>query len=82
MNTARSHEIIAATFSTDAASIAEARYQPTRTRVAVYAIGEQYFCCPPRNSAPQAGYKWRLHADQFFAQLHGRCLYVADMVAE
>ena len=78
----RAHEIIAATFSTDAPSISDMRYQPTRTRTAVYAIGDNYFCCPPAGRPPAPGYAWPPPAAQFFAGREGRTLYVASAADE
>jgi hypothetical protein len=78
---ANSANIIAATFSTDGASIREYRYQSTRTRRAVYAVSDQYFCVCARKPN-EMGLAWREHADQFFAQREGTTLWVADMNAD
>lgn len=77
----RSDYIIAATFSTDAESVREAVYQPTRTRRLVYAIGDRYYAVSKTVPTDAVGTPWRRHSDQFFAERAGTVLWVCDVRA-
>ena len=62
----RAGTIIAETLGMDAAGIEEYRYQSTRTKQPVYAIGDNYYTVSKAIPAVP-GYKWEPLADQFWA---------------
>jgi len=41
-------KVIASTLGIDQAELSEYRYQPTRTKQAIYSIGDRYFACGKR----------------------------------
>ena len=53
-------ERIAFIIGFDLAEMSEYRYQSTRYPIAVYAIGEKYYCVPRGRKVPQVGGPWRL----------------------
>ena len=79
--TARSDHIIAATFSTDARSVREARYQEGRTSRAIYAIGDRYYATGKTAPTDDVGGSWAAHSDQFFAERAGTVLWVCEAAA-
>ena len=67
--TARSDHIIAATFSTDARSVREARYQEGRTSRAIYAIGDRYYATGKTPPTDDVGGSWAAHSDQDYRHM-------------
>jgi hypothetical protein len=63
----RTKSIIAATFGLDSNDVEEYRYQSTRTRQAIYAIGNYYFTCGKRRPKDEVGAEWQMDKDQFWA---------------
>lgn len=53
-------EIIATHLCYDFAEMSEYRYQSTRYTVAVYAIGEFYYCAPSSGKKPPQDRKWEV----------------------
>lgn len=47
----------------------EYRYQPTRTAIPVYAVGDMYYCTSQTNPGNLCGMKWEKMSDQFFAEM-------------
>lgn len=71
----RASEIIAFQIGYDAAEMSEYRYQSTRYQVAVYAIGDNYYCAPtPGKKLPDVGYKW-----EKIGEPYGRPVYRASI---
>jgi hypothetical protein len=68
-------ERIAFLIGFDLAEMSEYRYQSTRYRVAVYAIGERYFCVPRGRKLPDVGGAWRVHGEAY-----GQTVMVCDMI--
>jgi hypothetical protein len=42
----------------DFADMKDCRYQPTRYKVAVYVLGNDYYCSPAGKALPDVGYPW------------------------
>lgn len=51
-------EIIAFVLGQDYADMKEARYQPTKTSIPVYVIGEDYYCSPTAKQKLPGGFIW------------------------
>lgn len=51
-------EIIAFHFCADIRDIHGFRYQPSRLKVAAYAIGDAYYCAPPAGAAMPFPAEW------------------------
>lgn len=66
---------IAATLGIDLSEMRDYRYQPSRSSVAIYAIGDNYYCA--RTSAPDDGRNWEKYKDQFWAERHKTILWVS-----
>lgn len=66
--------IIAETLGMDAAEIGEYRYQSTRTRHPVYAIGDGYYSVS-KTTPNVSGYKWEPLKDQFWAAQQGTIIW-------
>lgn len=65
-------EIIAFHFGSDIRDIQDARYQPSRYPVAIYTVGDDYYCAPNANQklpAP-AEFNW-----QKIGEHYGRTVY-------
>lgn len=54
----------------DFAEMADNRYQPSRYRVAVYTLGDEYMCCPSSGQKPPADFTWHP-----FRESMGRMVY-------
>jgi len=73
----RSKTIIASTFGIDQAEIDGYRYQSTRTKQAIYSIGEYYFSCGKRKPTDEVGHEWCIDIDQFWAKQNKTILWSA-----
>ena len=73
----RSKTIIASTCGIDQAEIDGYRYQSTRTKQAIYTIGEYYFACGKRKPTDDVGYEWCIDKDQFWADQNKTILWSA-----
>lgn len=71
--------IIASTMGWDISEPADYRYQPTRTRQAIYAVGNRYLAVGKREPKDDVGGPWQRHTDQFFAERAGTVLWVSEM---
>jgi hypothetical protein len=71
--------VIAATFSWDGETMREYRYQPGRTKRAIYAIGDCYYAVGKTKPTDDVGSEWRTHPDQTFAKKAGTVLWYADV---
>lgn len=64
-------EKIAYILGTDFAEMAEYRYQPTRYAIAVYAIGESYYCATSRaGKLPDVGLTWKAIGEAYGATVY------------
>jgi hypothetical protein len=61
-------KVIASTLGIDQADLSEYRYQPTRTKQAIYSIGDRYFACGNKTPKDEVGRDWMIETDQFFAK--------------
>jgi hypothetical protein len=59
--------IIAATLGLDMAELEDYRYQPTRTKRPIYAIGDVYVATGLKPPKEDVGAPWQQHPDQFWA---------------
>lgn len=82
-------KVISSTFGIDQAELSNYRYQPTRTRQAIYSIGDRYFACGKKAPKDEVGRDWVVETDQFFAKHSGTVLwsssamqYCADEAAQ
>jgi len=67
-------ERIAFLIGYDLAEMSDYRYQSTRYTVAVYAIGDSYYCAPgPGKKLPDVGYNWEVVGESY-----GSTVYRAD----
>lgn len=64
-------EVVATHVGWDMAEMSEVRYQPTRYRIAVYTIGEDYYCAPSAGKPP-GDFNW-----QPVGETLGRMVYCA-----
>lgn len=69
--------ILASTLGFDQADMAGYRYQSTRTKRSIYAIGNQYFCVSQRRPKDEDGFKWSFYEDQFFAKRKKTSVWVS-----
>jgi hypothetical protein len=69
--------VIAETFGCDVREMKEYRYQSTRTKQAIYAIGAKYFTVSS-DQPKDKDFAWQLNKDQWSAQRHGTQLWVAE----
>jgi hypothetical protein len=76
--TIRPATALAATLGFDPAELADYRYKETRTRSAIYAVGQQYFAASKKAPADQLGGTWREHSDTFWAAKAGTRIWVCD----
>jgi len=67
--------IIASTLGIDQNELSEYRYQPTRTKQPIYAIGDFYFACGKKRPGDFVGGNWEIYKDQFFAEIHKTILW-------
>lgn len=65
----KQQEALAATLGMDVAELREYRYQPTRTAIPVYAIGDTYYCVSQTNPGNLNGMNWERMSDQFWAEM-------------
>lgn len=72
--------IIAATFGSSTSDISEYRYQPTRTKQAIYTIGPYYFAVGQQAPKDDVGVPWEKYSDQFWAAKANTTLWVAKSV--
>jgi hypothetical protein len=56
----------------DIADVSECRYQPSRYKIAVYAMFDGYVCCPRMGASPPAGFQWVADGEAY-----GRTIYYA-----
>jgi hypothetical protein len=68
-------KVISSTFGIDQAELSEYRYQPTRTKQAIYSIGDRYFACGNKTPQDEVGRDWMVETDQFFAKQSGTILW-------
>ncbi len=68
-------KVIASTLGIDQAELSDYRYQPTRTKQAIYSIGDRYFACGKKAPKDEVGRDWWVETDQFFAKLSGTVLW-------
>jgi hypothetical protein len=71
-------KVIAYTLGIDPVELSDYRYQPGRTRRAIYGIGEHFYCqgkTPPTDLVDR-GAVWERHADQFWAERARTVLWV------
>jgi hypothetical protein len=73
----KSKSIIAATFGIDQAEMENYRYQPTRTKQAIFTMGEHYFSCGKRKPTEDVGGEWCIDMDQFWANENSTILWSA-----
>jgi len=76
----RSKSIIAATFGMDQSEIESYRYQSTRTKQAIYSIGEYYFSCGKRKPTEDVGGEWCMDRDQFWANENNTILWSSKSI--
>lgn len=69
---------LAGTIGIDTAELSEYRYQETRTKQAIYAVGAQYFAVGKSAPKDAVGKPWREHGDQFWAKQAGTVVWVCD----
>jgi hypothetical protein len=65
----------------DISEVTESRYQPTRTKRAIYSIGDAYYAVGGTAPQDRVGSDWRQHHDQFWALRHRTVLWVSAVVA-
>jgi hypothetical protein len=70
-------EAIATYVGYDFAEIEDYRYQPTRTAIPVYAIGDAYYCAPTARQKLPGGWAWKAAATVL-----GRDIYAAPTTDE
>jgi len=73
-------KVIASTLGIDQAELSEYRYQPTRTKQAIYSIGDRYFACGNKTPKDEVGQDWMIETDQFFAKLSGTVLWSSKVI--
>lgn len=68
-------ECIAFHLGWDFAEMADCRYQPSRYRIAVYVVGDDYVCCPAVGQKPPAPneFAWRKVGESY-----GRAVFRAS----
>lgn len=70
-----SAERIAFIIGWDLADMAECRYQPSKHRTAIYALGNDYFACPRSSTdLPKDGFNWKPYAESY-----GRTVYLSQV---
>jgi len=72
--------IIASTLGIDQNELSEYRYQPSRTKQPIYAIGEFYFACGKKKPGDLVGGDWEIGNDQFFAEINKTILWSSKVV--
>jgi len=76
----QSKKIIASTLSFDVEEMADYRYQPTRTRQPIFAIGQYYYACGKRRPTDDVGSEWVIDRDQFWAEQNKTVLWSAKSI--
>lgn len=72
-----SNNILASTFGWDIREVSEYRYKSTRTKQAIYSIGEFYFAVgqtKPTDIVAEG--EWKKYSDQFFAEKANTIIWV------
>jgi hypothetical protein len=72
--------IIASTLGIDQNELSDYRYQPTRTKQPIYAIGNFYFACGKKKPGDWVGADWVIDKDQFFAEINKTILWSSKAV--
>jgi len=72
---ANTKTILASTFGWDVSEVDHYRYQSTRTKQAIYSVGDLYLAVG-QNKPKEFGPHWAAYGDQFFAQKAGTVLWV------
>lgn len=71
--------VLAATFGWDIKEVSEYRYQSTRTRQAIYSVGNQNFAVGQKKPVDVvATGEWKEYGDQFFAKKANTILWVCE----
>jgi hypothetical protein len=74
--------ILASTFGWDVRDMSSYRYQSTtRTKGAIYAIGQQYFTVSATKPTSE-GLVWREYGEQFWAKQYDATIWVASCEEE
>jgi len=76
----KSKRIIASTIGFDVDEMEAYRYQPTRTKQAVYAVGQYYYACGKRKPSEVFGTDWEIDKDQFWAEQNKTILWSAKSI--
>lgn len=69
--------VIAETFGLDVSDVRDYRYQATRTKRPIFAIGDRYYTTGGTPPKDEVGGAWVAHSDQFFARRGGTTLWVS-----
>lgn len=75
----RAAEYIAELIGMDLADMKDYRYHYGHTSCPVYAIGNDYFCCPSTGQKPPKGWEWK---PQDVSSRDGRIVYKATAASE
>jgi len=76
----KSKRIIASTIGFDMDEMEAYRYQSTRTKQAVYAVGQYYYACGKRKPTDEVGSEWLIDRDQFWAEQNKTVLWSAKSI--
>ena len=76
----RGSTIIATTFCMDVSGFEDDyRYQPSRTKKAIYSIGDDYYCVSKTKPTDEVGQPWMPAVDQSVAKRYNTTLWVSKM---
>jgi hypothetical protein len=76
----RSKTIIASSIGFDVADMEDYRYQPTRTKQPIYAVGEHYYACGKRKPTDEVGAEWLIDREQFWAEQNQTIFWSAKSI--
>ena len=76
----KSKTIIASSIGFDIDEMEDYRYQPTRTKQPIYAVGEYYYACGKRKPSDQVGSDWLIDREQFWAEQNKTILWSAKSI--
>jgi len=58
----------------------EYQYQPTRTKQPIFTDGTDYYSVSAKQPKDEVGQLWKLHSDQYWAEINGTKLWVSEKI--